>query len=368
MKSAINSWLVFFAVILLEIALTRSFAAVLNISVIGCGFMTCSLCVDKEFDCESIVKCIYLCGLFICVTVLIEGMTGIFKSMPGIYTEETQLVRQLYHGIGGGILPHSASAGCFIYSGFGAYIALSKYRKQNLFRSNSIIIIIVFALCMILIRKRGFIFHFLISVFMIWLLSIRREDFGTINLNRQIKAIGSVTLAVIVFIIMYKSIPLFNDGIKMLLDKFNKKDTSSGRIELYALAIQLFRSNIFFGIGWGRFRTYTVGFFGIPELSYAAHNVYIQLLCETGIIGVVFFIFALIRTLMYGIKKYRKLIQEGTNNKKSFVALGIYLQLFFIFYCLTGNPLYDYNFLIMYFIGVLLTTISINVNDNKRDN
>ena len=75
----------------------------------------------------------------------------------------------------------------------------------------------------------------------------------------------------------------------------------------------------------------------------AAHNVLLQILCETGIFITIYFVFTVITNLKYGIKNAKKI---GTN--EIYAALGIHV--FFILYGFTGNSFYDFSTLIIYFL------------------
>lgn len=63
-------------------------------------------------------------------------------------------------------------------------------------------------------------------------------------------------------------------------------DITNGRSALYKLAVRLFLEHPWFGIGWGAFRLYSTSV--LPNVINV-HNVYLQLLCEIGIVGFVFF-------------------------------------------------------------------------------
>ena len=62
---------------------------------------------------------------------------------------------------------------------------------------------------------------------------------------------------------------------------------------LYAFAVKLFTQKIIFG--WG------VGMFSVFQ-NTGAHNVYLQLLCENGIVGAIIFILILILNLLVTLK------------------------------------------------------------------
>lgn len=67
------------------------------------------------------------------------------------------------------------------------------------------------------------------------------------------------------------------------------KDISAGRFDLYALAIEQFLRHPLFGIGWGRFADLVTPVFKELHGDTVAdvHNIYLQFLCETGIVGAI---------------------------------------------------------------------------------
>ncbi|NJM75998.1 MAG: O-antigen ligase family protein [Acaryochloridaceae cyanobacterium RU_4_10] len=86
---------------------------------------------------------------------------------------------------------------------------------------------------------------------------------------------------------------------------YSERELASGeanilsRIVFWSYAIHRFLQSPVFGIGWGRYNDLSVNFSGIPGLIYiatsgdrrfgaaSAHNSYLMLLCESGIIGLV---------------------------------------------------------------------------------
>ena len=83
------------------------------------------------------------------------------------------------------------------------------------------------------------------------------------------------------------------------------------------------------------------------------HNVYLQLLCETGIIGFTFYMTWFISILWLSIKSYRRINFYKTSEFESanfHLKFAIGYQVFFLLYCMTGNPLYTEEMFIPYFI------------------
>lgn len=130
-------------------------------------------------------------------------------------------------------------------------------------------------------------------------------------------------------------------------------DITSKRIPLYKHALRLFIQNPIHGIGWGNYKKTVVGTVTMYT-EMQVHNIYLQLLCETGIIGSFFILLPMIMTYFYSIRTMCKISKK--RNEYSYkwifaVIYSVYVQTFFLLYGLTGNPLYDYSFLTMYFLA-----------------
>ena len=124
-------------------------------------------------------------------------------------------------------------------------------------------------------------------------------------------------------------------------------DITTGRVDFWKVAIQQFKENPILGIGWKAFWHFE--FFGA---NYDVHNIYLQLLCEVGIVGSILFYLLFVMALYRAIKI---VIRKNIDEKYKKVALfSVFYQVFFLLYGITGNPLYDASFYIMYFISIAL--------------
>ena len=127
-------------------------------------------------------------------------------------------------------------------------------------------------------------------------------------------------------------------------------DFSSGRSNLSSLAINAYESNPIFGIGVGRFIEYT-------GAKMDVHNTYLQVLCEQGIVGFVFYVLPLSVSLFYT----RNLYKRTFGDKKRYVLLSLAFQIMFILLAFTSNCNLGID-LIIYFIAI---AISINVGVHR---
>ncbi len=353
-------WFMFLGVIIAE-SLFRPGTGSVDLSVIFCGALVCVLMLNRKVNYRLLLKCLYILGFIVALSVIFDNMFGLFNEwLISFYTAQYQAVK-LRLTATGGLLPHTASAGCYIYSGLAAYITKQKIENRKWNHAGQWLVILIFSMAVLLIQKRGFIIDMVIVIAVITFLKQKKEKIGKLDLHILEKGILAVGFLMIILLILYSRIPMIRDAFDALIQKFTEEDsTLSGRTDLYQLAFSLFQGHALMGIGWGKFRLSTEGFFGLANVNYAVHNVYIQLLCETGIIGFGAFLLAVGSSFGYGMKKYRKIIKENVCiPEKSIIELGIAIQIFFLGYCASGNPLYDYNFCITYFIGIMLTLIPI---------
>ncbi len=175
--------------------------------------------------------------------------------------------------------------------------------------------------------------------------------------KKALIAVGMSVLILIVALVIIRSAPdnaLFyrlNQFIDQLL---SGQAVGSDRMRLYQHAINAWKDNKLFGIGWYQFVALSTTEFGYS----AAHQVnldYLQWLCETGIVGVILNLIPLLVTfcqaLIVGVKALSN-IKEQT--KKWTVLFAIFIQIFTVAYAFVEIPFYD-----VYFFGVYMLSCMI---------
>ena len=139
-------------------------------------------------------------------------------------------------------------------------------------------------------------------------------------------------------------------------------DPTLGRSGMVQIAMALFLSNPLQGIGWGNTQN-------LVFVNTNIHNVYAQLLAETGIVGFTVFVGWFIIILTFTLRKIvaiRKGRITAVPNELCHLCFSGCFQFFFLVYCMTGNPLYDRMMYIPYFIACSITLYYNRVHKYNR--
>ena len=166
-------------------------------------------------------------------------------------------------------------------------------------------------------------------------------------------SLGTIIIATILIIVSN-----FIPSIALVCDRlFNSTDVLNGREQLYNYALKLFNEHTFFGIGWGNFKYYYSAYYNSAQLLNV-HNVYLQLLCETGIMGTIIIVFFMIKSVL---KSYKMQKQEIYSNYREELIISFAIQLFVILIGVSSTPLYGIELLYIYIISCIIPfAISLN--------
>lgn len=153
--------------------------------------------------------------------------------------------------------------------------------------------------------------------------------------NHRVMAALSVTLVVIILVLVaYAFIP----QVSLVFDRLfaDNGDPLSGREVFWGYAIQMFLSAPVFGVGFLSFNSYAFerGFlyYGEPW-RFQAHNVYLQVLAELGIVGFTI-LSCLFAILIIG------LVREVKYRPSLYTLTALYWIVLIALYSLTGNTIY----------------------------
>lgn len=268
---------------------------------------------------------------------------------PDTYTEyilkylpvsiRTEALRFHIHGVSAGITNQTGINAWF--SVIGLAISFSSFISQK--KIVHLLLGLLYFTAIILTAKRA---HLLFSllVMMITYIKISKKK-GT--------AIFFICL-ILMCIILY-CVFLFPDFFNNLMYRSlsGEVDVSSGRFNLWKMALDIFYKYPLLGCGFGNFSLIT---------GTNVHNVYLQFLCETGIIGFILFCSFIVLNL----RNMMRVLSDKNSQKNTEFLFSAFIILFFSIYCLTGNCFNDLEILLLYFTAVCV--IEKKLHNNRRKN
>lgn len=225
-------------------------------------------------------------------------------------------------------------------------------------KSNLLLFILCFA-ALGLTGKRAILLCGIISGLIIYIIS-----------GRASKRFRRFFFAVIIVLILIRSItfiaelfPSANTIVRVaesIEGLIYGNDISSGRSRLYGYALIQFRSAPILGIGWKHFNQLTTTLYSYNAAHYV-NNDYLQVLCETGIVGVVCIYIPMFIFLIKTIRIYSRVQKnEIQGDLKLALAFSLFVQLMYLLYSIFEIPLYDRAFFFMYILSVVIGYSALN--------
>ena len=224
------------------------------------------------------------------------------------------------------------------------------FQKQGKKRNMCFLVIGVVAL--FITGKRGMLIYTLISMITVFLYVTLRDRKNGLKYFSALLVVGIIGYIAII------NIPATQQIIEKNIILQERGDVLNGRDVLWKKSIEVFENNSIFGIGLGTIQNI------IGEYS---HNVYIQLLAETGIVGLLVYVAAFLYSMLCSLKKMDYILEQGKVNQKIIASLSVIIQFIFIAYAFSGNPLYGQIFLLPYMIAIAMIN-SIQINEGEEEN
>lgn len=296
-------------------------------------------------------------GLFFLVNkgLLINKIVPLFNTNENAYL---LLLNSIENGYMTGLCYHYSTMGMYMAIGVIAFSGVLFQKKKIKIRN--LFLFIFFLIGLSMTGKRGPLLFAILSL-VITVLATNKKRFTRTQLQKGV----IVSLILIVsFIVAYINVP----QLKQVINRFaiannDLNDLSSGRIEYFwVYAIDMFLDKPFFGNGWRSFKYSEIGTLNAND----AHNIYLQLLAEVGLVGFVLVLFFMISSLITTYKAIRKneVCSCLSDRSMCIMKMSFAYQVFFILYGFTGNPLYDPQ---CYFPYVLCCAIGYSVANRIRN-
>lgn len=260
-------------------------------------------------------------------------------------------VQKNHHAVG--LSNHYSQNGIYMAISLCASFALLLVKKhKNMIRKVLLVAVVFFSL--ILTGKRGALIFSVFAMLVSYIIC-KRGAFGN-KLITVLFILSSISLVIYILSFYIEGIASAFERITAMFAAENEiSDVSNGRFKLYAIAWNFFKESPILGIGWREFSKEVVNFYNQDSVLRDAHNVFLQLLCETGIIGfsvfITMFISAITQTIQLAAQSAKNLLCLS-DKTKTVLIFSLCYQVFFLAYCITGNPLYDLETVYVYIISV----------------
>lgn len=229
-------------------------------------------------------------------------------------------------------------------------LVLSKIFTNSNKKKEHYILLVLGIISLLLTTKRGVTLAVAIALIYTCYYYKYKINNKKFNLIRIIKNIFIIIFMILLIVIL---IDKYFPGALLIFKRFTQKDISTGRIENYKIIWSYFSDNPILGNG--------LYFSRIILDGNDAHNIYIQLLVETGLLGFLMFSVMIGYILCIMVSMKRKNIKE----KEYIYIFAVYFFIVFLVYGLTGNPLFDYSILIPFYIAI---SIILNIFRRKDYN
>jgi len=356
-----NDWLSFAWILAIVVAVIslllsrRTPNAVLDVICLFCCMVIALFFCRDENAYEFCLKIVLRLSVFFAIGVLLQRFmpsvyTVILNAFPAKYAAAIRTGAEEFVNSGlRGFTTNTGTVAGYICSGMIALVALNIGKQKRPVKFY--IIIAVFLVALLFTGKRGPSIFLLLSLILSYLL----PEHGSKKIRRYwvlFILILFVTLFFSYFGSYFQSVPLIREVITTINGITAGDDVSNLRIRLYWWAFELFKKNPILGIGWGEYRSTVIG--NVSRLkTLDVHNIYLQLLCETGIIGFACFMMLFVSFWLSTKKYYCDLKARHPNSVsiwRNLLLFSLTFQSFFLLYGFTGNVLYDQHYQIVYAI------------------
>ncbi len=289
---------------------------------------------------------VYIIYAFFTIWCYLDRDFYMSRIVPMFPDMSRRLIEWYNAGCMAGIVEHYSINGILLANGILVHAAgiLNPQEHKILNRCA----LLMCSVAMLLTGKRGPLIFVAFAIFVLYFLYQSNQK----NIIKKIlQVIGVLIVLVVAVIALYQTVPQLATFVSRFQETASAGDVTLGRSAYWNLALEMFSSNTVLGSGWYRFAEFTIYRLGFTT---HAHNIYVQLLAETGVVGTLLFLawFGSILTISirFFVKARRGIVVCGKEHVYH-MAFSIAMQIFFVTYGLTGNPIYDELTYVPYFIS-----------------
>lgn len=289
--------------------------------------------------------------IFECVGIIYEKLATdsyfnfVRSQFPLMY--DTLFFRYNKYGYMSGFTTEVSFAAGLLVLGMHVFLFSYLYFDKKQKKINAILLFLTFIALALTMKRSHLIFGIVGCFFTLYFVD---------NSRHKSKWVWNVFKFMFVCIIAIIVIYQFYGGSESIVGRLvttvfnlvNGVDIDTARSDFNAQTILMWLRKPVFGYGWGTYIHIGLSALG---LNANGHNVYLQLLAETGIVGFLSFVSLALFSLQRAIYTVKHI--KVTPEQKIFVCVGLSYQVFFLLYCFTGNCLYEANFYLPYFLSII---------------
>lgn len=359
--SVMKMWLSWIFFLLITSFISYDFNNTIMATLIYLSFFLLIFLNFNEKDMKLLITIIrVVCIIFsasILMSVIIPNLfTEYFNFLIATNTEviKTEIAEGIYSGLTG------EKSNAAFYMNIGIALEIALYNKDKKFKYKNFVLIFIYILALMLTGKRTLLVVSLIVIALgIKLLEIKGKAAKVF--------ICGLMLIPVTFVIL-SFVPQASVTINRLLESSNY-DTLNGRTRFWDFCIEMYEDKPLIGYGYDTFNEVFADkehfIYNGKVWDMYAHNIYLELFGETGIIGFGIFCIALILLLIKSIAAFKN--KYATNFQKVLLFFSIGIQVICILYGFTGNVIYAHYELGFYFAAILIyKTAILGLNNENR--
>lgn len=334
-------------------------ANVLDFSLFVMGILLILLVRLEEDNNKTLYAIVSVVAVINAVCVFIQAIDHTFFLpllrnilAPGMYEYYIKILGKSYLSGCNAIVGDTAG---FLLNGIGIFICCIIARDAKKMKLSAYILMAILAGALLFTGKRSQLLCGLVVTILLYILSGKStKKFKRIAASLLV--LGAAYLLIDILVSIFPSAYT----ISRMLDSINGlllgEDVSSGRSTLYRYAIEQFQSAPIFGIGWKEFNQLSTSLYNYSSTHYV-NNDYLQILCETGLVGFIC-IFAPMFAFLHKSLKAFAVINNAPGlyapETRMAILYSLFIQLYYLMYLFLENPLYNRSFFFMYILSVLI--------------
>lgn len=361
-----GAWILLAIYIILHKSEAASYFSIALLTTCGCIFMGISITKTSfRISNRVISQMLFYSKIHIIATIIVRALPSVYEAtLLKVFDPVTQTSLKEYLSSGriAGITSHPSQNG--IYLAISMILFCSLYFIYDRKDRKTKVWLVLSVVALLICGKRAHAVFAVFAVIAMYFYYVNEAKF-----SKFIKIVIGVLVGLVGVVILANYVPAINSTIVRIIDLFSETDKTGGRQYFYAYALSWFNTNPIFGIGWEGFK-YSLNaaagaYLGRYEYM-SAHNVYLQVMCELGIIGLIIFVLQMFLDFgrLLSKKNWKRMADK---EDRFYIAVACCIHLFFVLYCITGNALFDPEIMIPYMVLMGFANNVINRPKTRED-